>query len=205
MPNLSKKPDSKTKFSGWKIGYARVSTQDQNLDLQLNELKQVGCERIYQEKASGKSADRPELESCLKALRPGDKLVVWKLDRLGRSLPDLVKIVTGLAENGVLFESLTEKLDTGSATGTLIFHIFAALADFERGLIRERTIAGLEAARKKGHIGGRPRKLTPKKLADAKKMVEAGMTMQRVAELLGVSKSTISLRLKGTTTESPLA
>jgi DNA invertase Pin-like site-specific DNA recombinase len=193
---LSKKSGSKIMSDSWKIGYARVSTLDQNLDLQLEDLKLAGCERIYQEKASGKTTDRPQLDNCLKALRPGDKLVVWKLDRLGRSLPDLVKIVSGLAENGVFFESLTEKLDTGSVTGTLIFHIFAALADFERGLIQERTIAGLEAARKRGRIGGRPKKLTDKKLADARQMVEGGMTMQRAADLLGVSKSTISLRLK---------
>jgi hypothetical protein len=127
-----------------RIGYARVSTDDQNLDLQRDALQQAGCSTIYEEAASGKSTARPELEQCRKALRAGDTLVVWRLDRLGRSLPDLVQIVADLEQRGVHFESLTEKIETGNAAGKLQFHVFAALAEFERGLIRERTRAGLK-------------------------------------------------------------
>ncbi|KAB8152616.1 recombinase family protein [Raoultella ornithinolytica] len=133
-----------------RIGYARVSTDDQHLDLQRDALQQAGCSVIYEEAASGKSAARPELEQCRKALRAGDTLVVWRLDRLGRSLHDLVQIVAELEQRGVHFESLTEKIETGSASGKLQFHVFAALAEFERGLIRERTQAGLAAARARG-------------------------------------------------------
>jgi DNA invertase Pin-like site-specific DNA recombinase len=196
---MTKKAYSETDLpspTGWKIGYARVSTLDQNLDLQLDALKRVGCKQIYQETASGRAAGRPELENCLKAIRPGDRLVVWKLDRLGRSLPDLVDIINGLAKSGVFFESLTENIDTGSASGRLIFHIFAALADFERSLIRERTLAGLEAARRKGRVGGRPRKLTPEAIADARKAINGGMTMKAAAKLFGVSKTTLFERLR---------
>jgi DNA invertase Pin-like site-specific DNA recombinase len=144
----------------WPVGYARVSTDDQNLDLQRDALGQAGCSQIYEEQASGKNTDRPQLEACLKALRPGDTLVVWRLDRLGRSLPDLVRIITALEGRGIGFESLSEKIDTGSATGRLFFHMFAALAEFERNLIRERTAAGLAAARARGRRGGRPQKLS---------------------------------------------
>jgi DNA invertase Pin-like site-specific DNA recombinase len=194
-----KKPHSKTppNLPNFKVGYARVSTDEQCLDLQLDALKAAGCHQIYQEKASGKNTDRPELSNCLKALRPGDTLVVWKLDRLGRSLIDLVNIINILPERGVNFESLTEKLDTSSSTGQLIFHVFAAMADFERSVIKERTIAGLAAAKKKGRIGGRPRKLSPEKLNDARKMIESGMTFKTVAELFEVSKTTLWSRLRG--------
>ncbi len=140
-----------------RIGYARVSTDDQHLDLQRDALQQAGCSVIYEEAASGKSAARPELEQCRKALRAGDTLVVWRLDRLGRSLHDLVQIVAELEQRGVHFESLTEKIETGSASGKLQFHVFAALAEFERGLIRERTQAGLAAARARGRAGSSPR------------------------------------------------
>lgn len=130
-----------------RIGYARVSTDDQNLDLQRDALRLWGVQSIYEEMASGKSAGRPELNQCLRALRAGDTLVVWRLDRLGRSLPDLVRIVEELEGKGVSFESITEKIETTSAAGKLVFHVFAALAEFERSLIRERTQAGLAAAR----------------------------------------------------------
>jgi len=140
---------------GIRIGYARVSTDDQLLGLQIDALKAAGCVRIYQELASGKQADRPELAQALKALRRGDTLVVWRLDRLGRSLPHLVESVTAIEVLGASFESLTEKIETGSATGRLVFHLFAALAEFERNLISERTKEGLKAARKRGHRGGR--------------------------------------------------
>ena len=137
------------------IGYARVSTDDQNLDLQKDALNKVGCQVIYEEAASGKNSERPELDQCLKALRSGDTLVVWRLDRLGRSLRDLVQIVGDLEKRGIAFESLMEKIETGSAAGRLVFHVFAALAEFERNLIRERTRAGLAAARARGRKGGK--------------------------------------------------
>ncbi len=133
---------------GQRIGYARVSTDDQNLDLQLDALHKAGIadDRCYSDTASGKDAERKELAACLKALREGDTFVVWRLDRLGRSLPDLVRIVGELEQTGVSFESLTEKIvETGSAAGRLVFHVFAALAEFERNLIRERMRAALVA------------------------------------------------------------
>ncbi|EIS1986554.1 recombinase family protein, partial [Salmonella enterica] len=152
-----------------RIGYARVSTDDQNLHLQRDALVAAGCEIIYEDKASGKSTARPELDNCLKALRPGDTLVVWRLDRLGRSLGDLVKVVTNLIdERGVGFLSLQEQIETNSASGKLIFHVFAALAEFERNLISERTRAGLDAARARGRKGGRKPKLAPKDIREIK-------------------------------------
>lgn len=126
-----------------RIGYARVSTDDQNLDLQRDALNKASCKTIYEETASGKSAHRPQLENCLKALRSGDTLVVWRLDRLGRSLSDLVKIITDLEQQGIAFENITERIETGSATGKLVFHVFAALAEFERNLIRERLFSSM--------------------------------------------------------------
>ena len=146
------------------IGYARVSTHDQNLDSQLDALQKADCEQIFQEKITGKSKDRPELLSCLKALRKGDVLIVWKLDRLARSLKDLVEIITDLNQREIGFKSLTEAIDTTSATGRLVFHIFGALAEFEHSLIRERTIAGLDAARARGRKGGRKPSMSEKDL-----------------------------------------
>jgi len=138
------------------IAYARVSSQEQNLDLQLNELKAHGCKKIFTDKASGAKADRAGLKECLDSLQKGDVLVVWKLDRLGRSLPHLVSIITDLKERGIGFKSIRDgAIDTTTPSGELIFHIFAALAQFERELIRERTRAGLEAARSRGKVGGR--------------------------------------------------
>jgi len=168
------KPVKKMSNKGLKIGYARCSTEDQNLSLQLEALKAAGCKKIYNEKISGKERERPELTNCLKALRPGDSLVVWKLDRLGQSLIDLVSIVNSLPKLEVAFESLTEKIDTTTTTGQLIFHIFTALADYERTLIRERTMAGLAAARKQGNIGGRPPILTIKKYKKLEKWFQEG-------------------------------
>lgn len=173
-----------------RIGYARVSTDDQTLDLQLDALKD--CKAIYQEKVSGKSKDRIELSHCLKALRPGDVLAVWRLDRLGRSLPDLVQIVTELESRGIGFESLTEKIDTTSATGKLTFHVFAALAEFERNIIRERTKAGLDAARARGRKGGRKPALTDKQMREVRVlMADPQIEVSEVARRYGVSRTTL--------------
>ncbi|QTE82326.1 recombinase family protein [Vibrio tarriae] len=176
-----------------RIGYARVSTDDQNLHLQRDALVAAGCEIIYEDKASGKSAARPELDNCLKALRPGDTLVVWRLDRLGRSLGDLVKVVTNLIdERGVGFLSLHEQIETNSASGKLIFHVFAALAEFERNLISERTKAGLDAARARGRKGGRKPKLAPKDIREIKVLLkDPSIPVSDVAKRFGVSRTTI--------------
>ena len=175
-----------------RIGYARVSTDDQNLDLQRDSLERAGCVTIYEEKVSGKSADRPELEHCLRALRDGDTLVVWRLDRLGRSLPDLVRIVAELERRKIGFESLTEKIATDSAAGRLIFHLFAALAEFERNLIRERTHAGLAAARARGRKGGRPPKLDQKQIREIRALLrDPDVRVSDVARRYSVSRSTL--------------
>jgi|SRR5690625_585577 len=175
-----------------RVGYARVSTDDQQLDLQHDALQKVGCELIYSELASGKNAERRELAQCLKALRPGDILVVWRLDRLGRSLTDLVRIITELELRGIGFESLMEKIDTTQATGKLVFHIFAALAEFERNLIRERTQAGLDAARARGRKGGRPRKLNDKQIREIQRLMsDPEIPVTQIAERYNVSRATI--------------
>ena len=175
-----------------RIGYARVSTEDQHLDLQRDALQQAGCGVIYEEAASGKSTERPELEQCRKALRNGDTLVVWRLDRLGRSLPDLVQIVADLERSGVSFESLNEKIETGSAAGKLVFHVFAALAEFERSLIRERTRAGLAAARARGRSGGRKPKLGEKQVREIKALLrDPDIQVADVARRYGISRTTL--------------
>ena len=175
-----------------RIGYARVSTEDQHLDLQRDALQQAGCRVIYEEAASGKIAARPELEQCRKALRSGDTLVVWRLDRLGRSLPDLVQIVAELERSGIGFESLNEKIETNSATGKLVFHVFAALAEFERSLIRERTHAGLAAARARGRSGGRTPKLGEKQVREIKALLrDPDIQVADVARRYGVSRTTL--------------
>ena len=175
-----------------RIGYARVSTDDQNLDLQRDALTKAGCHQIYEETASGKNSNRPELINCLRALRTGDTFVVWRLDRLGRSLPYLVKIITYLESRGVFFESVTEKIETGSATGKFVFHLFAALAEFERNLIRERTRAGLAAARSRGRLGGRKPKLDAKQVREIKALLrDPEIQITEVAKRYGVSRTTI--------------
>ena len=173
------------------IGYARVSTTDQNLNLQNDALRGAGCERLFADTASGASVERPGLVAVLHECRPGDTLIVWKLDRLGRSLPHLVETVRELRERGVGFRSLQEQLDTTTPGGTLIFHIFDALAEFERDLIRERTKAGLAAARARGRTGGRPRgvDLKKKKAALALKR-EGGHSVREVCEIVGISRNT---------------
>ena len=178
------------------IGYARVSTHDQNLDSQLDALQKADCEQIFQEKITGKTKDRPELISCLKALRKGDVLVVWKLDRLARSLKDLVEIITDLNQREIGFKSLTEAIDTTSATGRLVFHIFGALAEFEHSLIRERTIAGLDAARARGRKGGRKPSMSGKDIKKAKAMLnDPQITKTEVAKHFGVSRVTLNSSL----------
>jgi DNA invertase Pin-like site-specific DNA recombinase len=175
-----------------RVGYARVSTEDQDLALQLDALHGAGCFLIYQETASGKTAGRPELEQCRKALRPGDTLVVWRLDRLGRSLTDLVKIVAELESLGIGFVSLSEKIETDSAAGKLIFHVFAALAEFERNLIRERTMAGLAAARARGRSGGRKPKLAPKDVKEIRALWrDKTIPVSDIARRFGVSRTTL--------------
>jgi DNA invertase Pin-like site-specific DNA recombinase len=157
------------------IGYARISTGDQTLDLQRDALAVAGCGRVFEDVASGAKASRPGLEEALSYLRAGDTLVVWRLDRLGRSLPHLIETIAALAERGIGFWSLTEQIDTTTSGGKLIFHVFGALAEFERDLIRERTQAGLAAARARGRKGGRPKKLAdPKKLALAQQLYDDG-------------------------------
>lgn len=181
-----------------KIGYARVSTDDQNLDLQIDALQKVQCEKIYTEYASGKSTKlRPELESCLKSLRAGDTLIVWRLDRLGRSLSDLVNIVTELEAMKVGFESINDKIDTTTPSGNFIFHLFGALAEYERKIISERTKAGINAARARGRLGGRPVKLSKEQLAMAKSLIEANQSsIESIAKQFHVSRATLYRRLE---------
>lgn len=182
-----------------RIGYARVSTDDQSLDLQRDALARAGCTTIYEETASGKSVERPELEQCRKALRAGDTLVVWRLDRLGRSLSDLVRIVAELEQQDVGFESLTEKIETESAAGKLVFHVFAALSEFERNLIRERTKAGLIAARARGRAGGRKPKLDEKDVREIRALWrDKSIPVSDIAKRFGVSRTTLYKHLEGT-------
>lgn len=169
-----------------------MSTDDQHLDLQRDALAQAECGVIYEEAAIGKNAARSELEQCRKVLRAGDTLVVWRLDRLGRSLPDLVQIVADLEQQGIGFESLTEKIETGSAAGKLVFHVFAALAEFERSLIRERTQAGLASARARGRVGGRKPKLDDQKVREIKALLrDPDIQVADVARRYGVSRTTL--------------
>jgi len=174
-----------------RIGYARVSSDDQNLDLQRDALKLAGCERFYEEKESGGKADRAELARLFEALRPGDTLVVWRLDRLGRSLKHLIQTVEHLETLGVAFQSVTEAIDTSSSGGKLVFHIFAALAEFERALIRERTQAGLRAARARGRQGGRPKLLGEEKRRMAQSLRDdPGQSVSAICKTLGIARTT---------------
>lgn len=174
------------------VGYARVSTQEQNLDLQIQALQEAGCERIYTEKASGAQRDRPELLKALDYMRCGDTLVVWKLDRLARSLKQLIETVETLEKRNKGLRSLTEAIDTTTAGGRLFFHIFGALAEFERGVIRDRTMAGLKAAKKLGRQGGRPPALKPEDFIAARALLKDDqMTVAEVAKRLQISPSTL--------------
>ena len=180
-----------------KIGYMRVSTNDQSTDLQEDALKKDGCNQIFSDTASGAKTDRPGLEEALSFLRKGDTLVVWKLDRLGRSLKHLIEVVILLNEREIYFKSLQESIDTSTSGGKLIFHVFGALAEFERDIIRQRTKAGLDSARARGRVGGRPKKLDDKKVALAKSMMaDHSNSISDICDTLGVSKATLYRYLK---------
>jgi DNA invertase Pin-like site-specific DNA recombinase len=172
------------------IGYARVSTDDQNLDLQRDALENAGCEQIFTDRVSGTKARRPGLETALSHLRSGDTLVVWRLDRLGRSLRHLIDTVTDLQQRGVGFKSITESIDTTTSGGRLVFNIFASLAEFEREIIKERTNAGLQAARARGRKGGRRTALTPKQLQIAQQLYDTKTPVNEICETLGISRAT---------------
>lgn len=179
------------------IGYVRVSTTDQNLDLQMDALESTGCDRIHKDIASGAKDDRIGLVEVLKYIRKGDTLVVWKLDRLGRSLRHLIDTINQINDQGCYFRSLQENIDTSTSSGKLIFHIFGALAEFERDIIRDRTNAGLAAARTRGRIGGRPKKMDAKKIALAKSLLADGTnSFNEICEMLKVSKATLYRYLK---------
>ena len=181
-----------TSFFTMLIGYARVSTQDQVLHAQEDQLRAAGCERIITDTMSGKVSERPGLTEIKKLLRQGDTLVVWRLDRLGRSLRDLIDWVAYLDSEGVALKSLHESIDTGTSTGKLVFHLFGALAEFERNLIKERTMAGLASARARGRLGGRPTTLDPDKQQLAIRLYEAkNTTVKEICEMLKITKPTL--------------
>ena len=174
------------------IGYARVSTQEQTLDLQQDALEAAGCEHVFHDTVGGARAERPGLANALDHLREGDTLIVWRLDRLGRSLQHLIEVVTELQERGIGFRSLQESIDTTTSGGRLIFHVFGALAEFERDLIRERTKAGLAAARARGRRGGRPRKLSKRRVELLYRLYdEREHTVAEIASMMGISRSAL--------------
>ena len=179
------------------IGYARVSTQDQTLNLQLDALKQAGCSKLFTDTISGATTERPGLDAALSYVRSGDTLVVWRLDRLGRSLRHLIDTISGLQSRGVGFKSVQENIDTTTSGGKLIFHIFGALAEFERDIIRERTNAGLQAARARGRKGGRPKALTGKKVAMAQELYNNKQNaIADICKTLGISRATLYRSVK---------
>ena len=188
-----------------KLGYARVSTKDQHLELQIDALTKAGCEKIYQDIASGARTERPALNEMINHLRPGDVLVIWKLDRLGRSLNHLIGLVNDLMKKNIGLQSLHDPIDTTTAQGRLSFNLFASLAEFERDLIRERTQAGLSAARARGRNGGRPKGIPQKAEATAcaaeTLYKEGRLTVNEISEKLGIAKSTLYayLRHRGVT------
>jgi len=179
------------------IGYARVSTEEQSLEPQLEALKEAGCEEFFQEVASGAKTARPQLEEALKYARKGDVIVVWKLDRLGRSLKHLIETIQDLEKKGVEFKSLTEGMDTKTPGGRLLFNIFGAIAEFEKDLIKERTQAGLKAARARGRKGGRPKKMDPQMVEMARSLHKnANTPAADICRTLKISKSTLYRCLK---------
>lgn len=174
-----------------RIGYARVSTEDQNLELQTQALSKAGCERVFTDKMSGSRNDRPGLKEALSHLRKDDTLVVWKLDRLGRGVKGLVDLVTDLEAQGVHFQSVTDQIDTSTPAGRFFFHVMASLAQMERELIVERTRAGLAAARRQGRVGGRKRLMTESKIEAARQLLTSGALPKDVAKNLGISIPTL--------------
>ncbi len=173
------------------IGYARVSTKDQDLSLQNAALSKAGCDRVFEDKVSGAKSDREGLKLAFEVLRKDDSLVVWKLDRLGRSVKDLVAIVGDFEKRGIHFKSLTDNIDTSTTSGRFFFHVMASLAQMERELMIERTHAGLEAARQRGRVGGRKRAMTDSKIESAKRLLADGIPTKDVAKDLGVSVPTL--------------
>ena len=181
-----------TEKNSYRIGYARVSTLEQDEALQHDALTAAGCERVFVDRVSGKLEHRPALDAMLDQLRPGDSVTVWRLDRLGRSLRHLIDVVADLEARGVAFRSLTESIDSSTPGGKLTFHLFGALAEFERDLIRERTMAGLAAARARGRMGGRPTVWTPAKLKVARSMYAGGdHDVATIAKVVGVSRASV--------------
>ncbi len=180
------------------IGYARISTDDQSLNLQEDALTHAGCGRVFTDVASGATSDRTGLKAALEFLREGDVLVVWRLDRLGRSLQHLLETVNGLEARKIGFKSLSESLDTTTSGGKFFFQVFGALSEFERNLIRDRTQAGLKAARARGRLGGRPKSLDPQKAALARKLYDERVhTVKEIASMVGISKPGLYHYLKG--------
>ncbi len=187
------------------IGYCRISTQDQSLDLQNDALEKAGCEKVFSDVASGAKSDRAGLHEALSFARKGDILVVWKLDRLGRSLPHLIETVKALESRGVGFRSLKEEINTTSAGGKLFFHIMGALAEFERDMIRERTKAGLASARARGRLGGRPSVVDKKKAKIAASLYADGKSsVQEICDTLEISRATFYRHLKSRDSQTPL-
>lgn len=185
------------------LGYARVSTQDQNLHAQEDQLRAAGCEKLFTDKISGTVAERSGLDELKKQLRKGDTLVVWRLDRLGRSLKDLIEWVTYLDSQGVALRSLHESIDTSTSTGKLVFHIFGALAEFERNLIQERTMTGLAAARARGRKGGRPEQLQPKMQQLAVEIYQSKeKSIKEICEMFQISKPTLYSYVKASQAQS---
>lgn len=174
-----------------RFGYVRVSTLEQNPNLQIDALKAAGCDEIIKDEVSGKNAIRPGLEALLSKLRSGDELLVWRLDRLGRSLANLIELINQFEQKGIKFKSLTENIDTSTINGKLIFNIFASLSEFERNLIRERTIAGLSAARARGRLGGRPTVNPPKIEAALQLYNKRELTVNQICKAIGISKGTL--------------
>jgi DNA invertase Pin-like site-specific DNA recombinase len=185
------------------IGYARVSTHEQTLNLQQDALQKAGCNKLFTDTASGAKTERKGLEETLSYVRKGDTLVVWRLDRLGRSLPHLITTMTDLEERGIGFKSLTENIDTTTSGGKLIFHIFGALAEFERNLIRERTTAGLTAARARGRKGGRPKALTAKQRSIAQDLYDRRHPVKEILQTLKISRATLYRSIKAGESQKP--
>jgi DNA invertase Pin-like site-specific DNA recombinase len=196
--------DPEHKDGRLRLGYARVSTLEQDESLQRDALAAAGCDRLFVDKASGKLGPRPALDAMLDQLRPGDTVVVWRLDRLGRSLRHLIDIFAELDNRGVAVRSLTESIDTSTPGGRLVFHVFASLAEFERDLFRERTMAGLAAARARGRRGGRPTVWTPEKLRTAASMYRSGdHDVASIARVLGVSRASVYRALSPARQQAP--